>query len=385
MGEPIQIEKRSRSAGIDAARVIAAAGVVFTHWLTAWDAQSLKQASRFAVPFFIAAAVLFSVNQCFSGRSLSRMIGVRAWRILLPYITWSAVYFFAAYIVSGWILGGVRPRFSLSDAIDGFGGHLWFLPFIFLVGSVVVVLARLAAKSAAMSAAFALGACFVAGLTMRAFPASTNNLDRWPYELPIALVMFALAVAMQRRWIAIPKNTALAVGLLALASMLVLWTLNFEPFPDRRGCQLAGLALLLAGVAMPSQRIPAWLSALGRLGFGVYITHSLLVMALHRVIGSFGQLSLTSGLLLYPLVLVGAFALTALCYKLPIVRLMMPAQSNQPGPARARARRDSRQLRVHTKPTRSRVRVIDHQKATPAPQGVENAAPAADKVARLQS
>ncbi|MCA9273647.1 MAG: acyltransferase [Phycisphaerales bacterium] len=332
MEETNPAQRTSRYAGIDAARVVAAAGVVFTHWLTGSEAIWLKQASRFAVPFFIAAAVFFTVNQCFSGRAIPRMIGDRAWRILLPYIMWSAVYFLLKYVISGWIIGGIHPHFSLSDAVDGFGGHLWFLPFIFLVGVCAVVSAKIATRSAALSAVLALGACFATGIVLRAFPASTGNLDRWPYELPIALIMFAITVSTQRGWITVARHGLLSFGFLATAVALVLWSLKYESFPDRRACQLAGIALLLAGISMPSERIPAWLSRLGRLGFGVYITHGLLIMVLHKLFGKVGHGSQTTVLVAYPFVLAGAFAFTAICYRLPVVRLMMPTR--QAGPRR---------------------------------------------------
>lgn len=313
-----------RLAGVDAGRTVAAAGVVFTHWIATSEAVWLRPIGLIGVPFFISAAVLLTVRQSFTGRRSVGMVMVRARRVLVPYVVWSCIYFVLTYGISGWLLGGRVPRPPATDYIDGFGGHLWFLPLVFLIGAATIgasVIARASVVGSGVVVAVSIASG--AALVVLTEP-DPGNLARWPYELPVACFVLACAVSQERGWVRVPRSVWLGLVGCAAVVGLVVWQIRFGEIPARRACQAAGVLMLLAGVAMPSRWVPTWFAGLGRLSYGVYISHTVVILVLHRALGGRGELSTAALLGLYPLVVSGAFVFAWMLKRAPGFRRLMP-------------------------------------------------------------
>ncbi|MEO0630585.1 MAG: acyltransferase family protein, partial [Planctomycetota bacterium] len=134
-----------RNAGLDAGRAMAAACVMFIHTNAAAELDGIAhyQIGYVGVPFFAAASVVFMVRRVFDGVDAAAAVSMSVRRLLRPFLIWSAMYFAATYLVSGWLVNGVTPRLSWADVLRGSGGwHLWFLPYILCVGLAAMVAAE---------------------------------------------------------------------------------------------------------------------------------------------------------------------------------------------------------------------------------------------------
>jgi peptidoglycan/LPS O-acetylase OafA/YrhL len=316
-----------RSVAIDACRVLAAVLVIWIHATSdvVFDgAVEHRTLGYVGVPFFTAASVLFAVRQSFRGAALGAMLSARARRILVPFLIWAGFYWVVTDLAFGLVMRGEPLRWSWSEAFKGFTWHLWFLPFVLVMGVVAAIAGRAASRSVAVSAVAALGAVFAAGglWGVRA----TWDLDprRWPYEMPVALVSFALAVAMQRGWVRVPRSVWFAglcwAGVLGLMVYGLAWG---EP-PARRPAQAAGVLMLVAAVATPDRLAPAWLSRLGGLGFGVYVVHLVILQSLMKLLSRDGAWTPGEAVAAFAATVVLSFGAVWIGKRTPVVRAVLP-------------------------------------------------------------
>ena len=127
---------------IDALRVVAIAAVILVHVSTkAMDVAHfdiikdpfslfLNQASRFAVPlFFLISGFVLELNNR-NGLSYLNFFKKRASRIVIPFIFWSAFYF---YIGWGYNISKLFSQRFLMDLLTGNASyHLYFIPTLIL-------------------------------------------------------------------------------------------------------------------------------------------------------------------------------------------------------------------------------------------------------------
>ncbi len=318
----------ARSRSIDACRVLAAVLVIWIHSTTmvVFD-PSIRHTTLgyLGVPFFTAAAVLFAVRQSFRGGSAGSLIAARVRRIAVPFVVWAGVYWIATDLVFGRLMNGVSLVFDWREATKGFTWHLWFLPFVFVVGIGAVLIARVSVRSAALTAVFAAAAAFGAGALLHVPAGWELDPRRWPYELPVALTTLALALAMQRGWVRVPRSAGLAaalwLGVLGLAAYALL---EGSP-PARRPGQAAGVLMLVAALATPDRFVPAWLARLGSLGFSVYVVHVLFLQVLIQLMERrSGPLTPADAVLLFVSTVVLSFFASWLGKRTPVVRRVFP-------------------------------------------------------------
>lgn len=321
-----------RNLGIDAGRVLAALFVIWVHTTAnvELDGVAHHQIGFVGVPFFTAAAVLFTTQRVFRGTGTPAMLATSIKRILWPFVVWATIYFVASYIVSGWLLGGVRPSLTFTDVITGAGGwHLWFLPYIFAVGLAAMALASVARRSVVASIAVMLGAGGACVWLLLAYDPSPSavarsGLRRWPFEAPVALAALVIGLGIFRGWIVMPRRVAVsAVFWLCFAAVIVVGLFDAGDWA-RRLAQLAGVLMLLGCLTWPSALVPGALGRLGSLGYGVYVVHYLFVLALLRVTERDGVVSPAEGLASFAIVAVCSFLSVWLVRKLPMVRRLLP-------------------------------------------------------------
>ncbi len=129
-----EIAKAPRLTGLDAARLIAAAAIVWLHGMAINPAYgSVADLGRFAVPFFTVSATALMVD------SLRRKPDVRFFgylvrrfqRLYCPFLAWTVIYFLlrdAKFLAKG---RGEFVPIGPYLLIIGSTHHLWFLPFLF--------------------------------------------------------------------------------------------------------------------------------------------------------------------------------------------------------------------------------------------------------------
>lgn len=128
----------ARILAIDAGRLVATAGIV---WVHVAEAQGLSPRAaalgRFGTSFYIVAAVFMSALPSMKtpSRPPREVIRLRARRLLVPFVLWSAIY--AAFYLGTMLPAGhaASEIVSLWGPLAGTAPHLWFLPFAFLAST----------------------------------------------------------------------------------------------------------------------------------------------------------------------------------------------------------------------------------------------------------
>jgi peptidoglycan/LPS O-acetylase OafA/YrhL len=316
-----------RSAALDACRVVAAVLVIWTH-ATSGVVLHPELAHRtlgyFGVPFFTAAAVLFAVRQAFRGATVGSMFSARVRRIMVPFVVWAGVYWVLTDLVFGRLMSGKPLVWSWTEASKGFTWHLWFLPFVFVMGVGAGVAGWASARSERAAWVICVAALFSAGGLLHVAADDLLDPRRWPYELPVVLVTLAFAVALQRGWVRVARSAWVAGPLwAAVLGLAVYGLLEGEP-PARRPAQAAGVLSLVACVATPDRWVPGWLSRLGTLGFGVYVAHLVLLQTLLRVLGRDGTVTPAEAVATFAATVVLTYAGVWLGKRTPVVRAVLP-------------------------------------------------------------
>ena len=268
---------KARSAGLDAVRFLAIAGIVWRH---AADATS-DAPGFFGVPFFLVVALLL-LGRSIGGRPgepVMPLMRRRAVRLCVPFLLWCLIYEALRQAKSlrhgGFQFDALGP-FTL---LGGTSRHLWFLPFLLICMLLAIPLLTWAGRSpgrgktvgvlALLAAAAVIALPTPAGLT-GTMSADAEFVLSYYQALPAALVGLALAAVL-----GLPRRVtgwSNAVGLIGIAGVVLTtagqWRL---PEPTLLLSTLGGVAAwLVAGAPMAGVASLAWL---GRLSFGIYLSH----------------------------------------------------------------------------------------------------------------
>ena len=136
--------EQTRLTSLDAARTVAIFAIVWIHTPRSDAMIPTIAIGRFAVPFFVAAAVLMMLRGFASkpDRSLAQFARSRAQRLAIPFVAWTVIY----------LLFKLAKRVIAPDQPNDFPGweilfqgsayHLWFLPFLIFVSLFVACTAK---------------------------------------------------------------------------------------------------------------------------------------------------------------------------------------------------------------------------------------------------
>lgn len=235
----MQDDARGRNGLIDALRCICAVGIVWFH-----SEAPGHRAAYIALPFFL---VLLSMPMRVQFRD-------RATRLLRPWLIWSAIFaageslraFFLGQELFGW--------FQPSMILYGTMIHLWFLPFAFVAGYVLVPIHTYPRVSIFVP--------IIAALFVSVMPHSQSPpFPQWFFgTVPAAAGAAFFAQKGNRRYLAF---------LSLLGAFLLLGIL--QPRPDNL------VILLGSGLAMGAFMIPVPSNSLTKLAaqvsFPVYLSH----------------------------------------------------------------------------------------------------------------
>jgi surface polysaccharide O-acyltransferase-like enzyme len=298
VGDPKEVNH-----SVETLRVLAAFGVVLIHSFHApsgvlWLDVVVVQASRFAVPFFFAAAGYFFARSLVAGRSRGRQYWRVTKTLLLLHVAWSVVYFVNPPL--GRIAEvGIAPAYAerLTDLVArpwdfvlvGPGPHLWFLVALWLAITIVVLVhsgprpTLLLPLAAALYIVGALGGSYADTVLGLHLPMVTRD-GPFLSTLPVALGFRAgLSGTVPRLRDGV---LMLALGLVGhFCELALLSHSQADGVVDVNYvfCTvLMGHGALLVGLARLPFLERSWLAGWGTATRGIYLSHFLITCRLPR-------------------------------------------------------------------------------------------------------
>lgn len=313
---------RPRAASVDAVRVAAIAAVIAIH-TTPFEhagrpigaeldlATVLNQATRFAVPFFLAVAGFFWARKVAEAGDVRAPTRTLVRRALLVWMGWWLIYLLPWNLVDALALGPLGPlkvvwwnlalaaRRPAIALLEGTSPHLWFLVALAGAGALSALFLQGGARRSLAGFAAAL---YLVGLAGQAYPHAPFGFHLDP-DLRnghlFALAFFVTGVELHRRgpragWLPIGAALAAAGLALHLGESWVAHALWGEPLQRDYmagtyfyGTGVAMMALSGLSRAAPSSSVePAaaqrWraLAALGPAVLGIYASHMVFVSLL---------------------------------------------------------------------------------------------------------
>ena len=287
-----------RLEGLDGARFVAVCAVAFLHSADSPELKAVRALGTFGVPFFIFASLYIQAPSLerSPGRSLLDYFFSRARRLLLPFVAWNLIYYAALVGKHVLISGTGWPSIDRNWTWVGAAYHLWFLPFLMLVTACTAVLHRLCAGRAWSWWSVVVG-CGLGGIFLSFVPrpqviadpiASVPGyflLQGWK-ALPSVFFGTSLAWALSRRPLRkdfLPVVAAFGATLTAL--MLALQISRGYSRVDRT---FSGLGWMLVALAPWRGAAVSVFASLGRLSYGMYLSHALFIEGLQTVFHGLG-------------------------------------------------------------------------------------------------
>ena len=285
---------------MDAAKFMAAVGVIWIHTCQTPSTTGLASLGRFAVPFFTAAAGYLMVL------SLQRKADVSLWsfaasrlqRLYLPFLAWSGIY--VAFRWAKTLLFGGNESALVTWDIFILGGayHLWFIPYL-LVASIAGFLLIRFVNGSCSRQQNAATICYVIGLILAIilnFGDETNGVVPLTAESEHVLAFMAMATpaflwGLSLGWLqsanfsqqnrACFASSSLTIILSLTVIFLVTTMLTFASGRSALLESASGLALLLLAIYgglhfEGSGANNVWLEfvrKLGQISFGIYFSH----------------------------------------------------------------------------------------------------------------
>ena len=288
--------KVARNEAIDVVRLIAAAGIVFTHAGESPAFDCWGNCFRFGVPFFLFASLYYqSASLCRNpDRTLIQLIRARVTRLYIPFLAWSVIYLLVRDLNRIIFFREMPVALHLSMLWTGTEYHLWFLPFLLMCSTLFIVMERALFRHdprlrwPAIGIAIGIGLAIANGpmplmprVTEATFDSPSFTYVQWWLAMPAA--SWALAFTWLTMMAPIVSSFTPAVGLagLALATACSLRQAmhGIELLP--RG--ISGLGCIIAALSpWPGRSIPR-LARLGRMGYGIYLCHVIPVEIIHVI------------------------------------------------------------------------------------------------------
>ena len=277
---------------LDAARVVAAMGVVWFHTIESDTLRASGVLGRFSVAFYTIIAVLFLAEHL--ERNPDRTFGQYAWarikRLYLPFLAWTALSLPVLMLARKWDSGLPIPALDYNLLISGATLPLWFIPFVVLATLLAFPVVKWAGRNRQrelMVLAASVGVALFLDLAawdappLQGVPLIGKLLElswnRW------SAIWWGLALAIAyRRWLKDSSWRSLVGALGAVATVglvATMWRFGMDSWEK----VLCGLAFALLTLA-PWRGV--WVEKLGRYGrlsFGVYFMHMTVILVLRAI------------------------------------------------------------------------------------------------------
>lgn len=260
-----------RNGTIDLMRLVAAAGIVVFH------AQAPGQAIGLSgLHFFLMLIPALLLNSISPRRNFAETVSEKASRLLLPWLTWSAIFGGLKLAEIATTDSTFKEEFFLWMLATGPALHLWFLPFAFAASVLCTAIispfhaiVALGSWSGPLIAAASLGLATI--VMQNTDPGHLPPLAQYVAAIPALLAGFAFASLQSLR-----KKTVLCATITALAALLG-WTNGLLQL------SVASVALLLC-FAKPT-RASQLSSLAASMSLTVYLAHPLVLSVLERAAG----------------------------------------------------------------------------------------------------
>jgi peptidoglycan/LPS O-acetylase OafA/YrhL len=273
----------TRLVMLDVARLIAAVGVIAAHVIDEFfPGDPAWVFGSFAVPFYLFVALYFTVRGLSENpdRGVGRYLRGRVVKLYVPFLVWNLIY--DVFHVLHHRGDPFTPPWQTVWA--GVYTHLYFLPFLLGVTMLLSPWVRPLLRHGRLLY-LAIGLLITTAITVSCTPQPTWLSDPmqithetlWNFYRAIAPACLAVCAALIFvRFKCVPRSSPV-VALLGLG--LTLACLAVEYRFSQQGLLRAGSGFGLAMIAFSTYRAN-WLSplaAMGRLSFGVYLSHVLVI------------------------------------------------------------------------------------------------------------
>jgi peptidoglycan/LPS O-acetylase OafA/YrhL len=276
VGNP-RAEARSPIAhlgAVDWLRLIAILGVAYYHAFNNWYPDSIVAPYLFAGLHALTAASVYFAATSRSGTSDRDIVVKRFHRLIVPWLAWGALFTVMA-IRSG--------KFRWSMLWVGGSTHLWFLPFIFVVGCAIAMARRrgLIVRSPKQAIFWTFLAIAATVIEPHLGPLVTTVEPVWQIVNATPSVLMGLAI------FALPVNAtrSIAIKQLLLFAIAGILARVFQPDVTLAWAAAAACGSVLFGIArlLPVHATPAS-SFVARTSFGVYLLHLVALTIVIRVL-----------------------------------------------------------------------------------------------------
>lgn len=264
----------------NALRLVAAIAVIWDHSVRSSPSllNRWQNVGRFGVPLFTVASIFF-LFQSLSRKKVSwrSYSWHRIERIVIPFCIWNAVYFF---IKNGENFWAGRAPLAVTPSVLFWGAqaHLWFMPFIFVLGFLAFGVGRSIlghTRREWWTACLCLGAA-----PLLAHFADHLQTDDWHkiqvlMQAPSLFTGIALAIFYRRASPLIVRSPWLSLLVLGSALITASWSIGWVTVHGRSAFyeNLAGLALFVVGLSRWSPHLAQRAASLGVLSYGIYLSH----------------------------------------------------------------------------------------------------------------
>lgn len=259
---------------VDWLRFIAIAAVAYYHTFTIWYPDSTVGPYMFAGLHALTAASVYFAALSRSATSDRDIIVKRFHRLLVPWLAFSLL-FMAMAARSG--------KFRVSMLWTGGSTHLWFLPFIFVVGCAIAMARRRGLIERSFPQMFFWSALAVVSMIAEPHlgPRLTSIEPVWQIvnAMPsafVGLAIFALPAA---------SGVGLAVAQITIFAAAGTIARVFEPETTLAWSAAAAAGAVIFGfcrlLPIPASRASAFVA---RTSFGVYLMHLLALTVVVRIV-----------------------------------------------------------------------------------------------------
>ena len=258
-----------RIACVDELRIIGSIGIVWFHAML--PGAGIGHAGLLV---FIIFAVVFAPSGV-AWRDAGSVIGKRSRRILIPWILWCAIY--AALRITSSIVSEEPPLgwIQINMLLYGTWTHLWFLPYIFSVNSVMILwtagesfIAVRRGAMACLAIAILLPTCFMHSTQFSSLGAPFGE---WVYAAPA--LGFGLLLWLVRR--------SRSYACIFFMAGLILFCLGVFRCSDGRIWQVGiGVTVAVFPFVLIKSTENTMVEYLGKLSMGVYLVHPIFLAML---------------------------------------------------------------------------------------------------------
>lgn len=320
--------QQDRLPQLDAARVIAMFGIIWIHSARSTEMVPTMAKARFAVPFFVAAAVLMILRGFYAkpDRSLVRFTTTRLYRLGLPFVAWTIIY----------LLFKLAKRMVAPDQANDFPGweilflgsayHLWFLPYLMIVSLLVGYSARFIVRVDQPALWGCAAATVAIGWACTPYPGHQLGWDGLHFmwlATPAVFSAYAIFWLLQcrRDWWRNRGLIQISSAFVLVGSTLFLIKVGRHALAET----LAGISFLLLTLQWSaSGSIAQRLGQLAPLTYGIYLSHLLFIKVGESVAQRLGAtVSPVSDLVLFAFALWGSLSLSWLLSLSPKTRWLI--------------------------------------------------------------